>query len=208
MASSSPTKNICKFRLENNVFISATEEINASELEEYIVELVQSGILPHGTIFYLMGGIHHGLNSEEEVIPGMTDFKLLQGFYHKIYSCLIELDIWDQKKHDYILIPITCSSQFNHQTLEETYELSKISQRELSKLARKLRKGKKPSLIVFASCFSFNSTIKDFLYSKGVMASLSISHDKGQVTGGKMFSLDQDQQDVIKRYEEVCLFAH
>ena len=40
------------------------------------------------------------------------------------------------------------------------------------------------------------------------MASLSISHDKGQVTGGKMFSLDQDQQDVIKRYEEVCLFAH
>ena len=104
MASSSPTKNICKFRLENNVFISATEEINASELEEYIVELVQSGILPHGTIFYLMGGIHHGLNSEEEVIPGMTDFKLLQGFYHKIYSCLIELDIWDQKKHDYILI--------------------------------------------------------------------------------------------------------
>ena len=70
-------------------------------------------------------------------------------------------------------------------------------------MARKLRKGKKPSLVVFASCFSFNSTIKDFLYSKGVMASLSISSDKGKVTEGKLFSLDQDQQDVIKRYDEV-----
>ena len=28
-----------KFRIENNVFISATEEINASELQEYVVEL-------------------------------------------------------------------------------------------------------------------------------------------------------------------------
>ena len=137
----------------------------------------------------------------------MTDFKLLQGFYHKVYSCLIELDIWDQKHHDYKLVPITCSSNVDFATWEETFQLSEISKRELSSLARKLLKEKKPSLIVFASCFSYNSTIKDFLHSKGVMASLSISHDKGQVTEGKTFTLDKDQQDTIERYEEVSLFV-
>ena len=61
---------------------------------------------------------------------------------------------------------------------------------------------------MFASCFSFNSSIKDYLYSKGVMASLSISQDKDKVTDGKLFSLDQDQRDVINRYEKVGLFDY
>ena len=39
------------------------------------------------------------------------------------------------------------------------------------------------------------------------MASLSISRDKGQVTGSKLFSLDKDQQEIIKRYEEVGMLT-
>ena len=205
MDSPTATKKASKFCLENNVFISATEEINATELQMYITNLVQEDVLPPGTVFYLIGGIHHGINRNGEVIEGQTDFTLLHGFYHKIYTSLIKLDTWNKKKHEFKLVPITCSSELNFKTFQETYTLSEISKLELSSLARKLRKGKKPSLVVFASCFSFNSTIKDFLYSKGVMASLSISSDKGKVTEGKLFSLDQDQQDVIKRYDEVKL---
>ena len=40
------------------------------------------------------------------------------------------------------------------------------------------------------------------------MASLSISQDKGKVTDGKIFSLDQDQRDVINRYEKGGLFDY
>ena len=40
------------------------------------------------------------------------------------------------------------------------------------------------------------------------MASLSISQDKDKVTDGKLFSLDQDQRDVINRYEKVGLFDY
>ena len=203
MASSSPIKKVCKFHLENNVFISATEEINATELQDYVVELVKSGVLPSGTKFYLIGGIHHGKSQDKEVVEGQTDFTLLHGFYHKLYSKIFDSNIWDEKKYDFVLVPITCSEELDFKTFHTTYKLSNISRRELSKLARKLLKGKKPSLIIFASCFSFESKIKDILYSKGVMASLSVSYEKGQVTGGKQFSLDQDQQDVIKRYEEV-----
>ena len=192
-----------KFRIESNVFISATEEINASELQEYVVQLVSKGVLPIETTFYLIGGIHHGKTHDDKVVEGQTDFTLLHGFYHKLYTTLFHLDVWKKKKYDFTLVPITCSEEFDHKTFESKFSLSDISKHELSKLARKLLGGKEPSLIIFASCFSFDSMIKDILYSKGVMASLSISYDKGDVTGGKLFSLDQDQQDVIKRYDEV-----
>lgn len=74
-----------KFRIENNVFVASTEEINASELQEYIVNLVLKGVLPRGTIFYLLGGIHHEKYGDK-VQLGKVDFTLLQGFYHKVYN--------------------------------------------------------------------------------------------------------------------------
>ena len=203
MAFSTRIEKVCKFRLENNVFISATEEIDATELQTYIIDLVKDGLLPPQTVFYLIGGIHHGLNRDGEAIEGQTDFTLLHGFYHQVYTNASKLDSWKEKKYDFVLVPVTCSAEIDYQTWRETYKLSDISKNELSRLARKLLKGKKPSLVVFASCFSFNSTIKDFLFSKGVMASLSLSYDKGQVTEGKSFSLDKDQQDVIRDYDEV-----
>ena len=202
MAHAVTNKNGSKFVIENNVFISATDKIDASELQEYVSSLVENSVFPPGTIFYLIGGIHHD-KTYNKVVPDQTDFTLLHGFYHKLYSQLFKLEIWDKMKYDFTLVPITCSEEPNPKTGQTNYKLSDISYRELSKLARKLRKGKKPSLIIFASCFSFDSMIKDILYSKGVMASLSISYDKGKVTEGKLFSLDQDQQDIIKQYEEV-----
>ena len=199
MASSS--KN--KFRLENNVFVSATEEINASELQAYMFNLVKEGLLPSGTTFYMIGGIHHGTTIDGKVIEGQTDFTLLHGFYHQVYNNLTQLEVWDKMNYDYVLVPITCSAKVDHTTWTESYALSNISRRELSRLARKLRKGKKPSLVIFASCFSYNSNIKDYLFSKGAMASLSISHDKGKVTEGKLFALYEDQQNVVKEFAEV-----
>ena len=76
--SSLPTEQVCKFHIENNVFVSATEEIDATELEEYLVGLVKSGVLPHGTVFFLIGGIHH-CKIGDKVVEGQTDFRLLQG---------------------------------------------------------------------------------------------------------------------------------
>lgn len=195
-------KEFGKFRIENNVFVSATEEINASELQECVIKLVTSRNLPFGTVFYLIGGIHHGKN-DGKVIEGQTDFTLLQGFFHQVYTHLIELKEWDGNQHDYVLIPVTCKSTPNDETFESDYELSNISKRVLKRLANELRTSKKPSLVIFASCYSYESNIKDYLCSLGVMASLNISQDKGFVTQGKAFSLDEDQQNVIKDFSEV-----
>ena len=207
MAKSVANRIHTKFVIENNVFISATDEINVSELQECITKLVEDGTLPPGTIFYMIGGIHHGKGLNKEIVEGQTDFTLLHGFYHKVYSHLIKLEIWNKREYGLKLVPITCSEELNFTTFKTDYVLSDISKLELLDLARKLLKGENPSLVVFASCFSFNSAIKDYLYSKGVMASLSISHDQGKVSDGKLFSLDRHQQEVIKRYDEVRDFT-
>ena len=206
MASPLQPKKSNKFIIENNVFISATDEIVPSELVTCITELVEKGVLPPGTILYLIGGIHHDLNCKKEVVEYKTDFTLLHGFYHQLYSKLFKLEIWKKMNYDFSLVPITCSEEYSPPTWRTTYKLSDISKHELSKLAEKLLESRNPSLIIFASCFSFDSMIKDILYSKGVMASLSLSYDKGKVTEGKIFSLDQDQQGIIKRYATVSLF--
>ena len=207
MAKSLSNRIHTKFVIENNVFVSATDEINAAELQECITKLVEDGALPPRTSFYMIGGIHHGKGYNNEIVEGQTDFTLLHGFYHKVYSHLIKLEIWNKREYGLKLVPITCSEELNFTTFKTDYVLSDISKLELLDLARKLMKGENPSLVVFASCFSFNSAIKDYLYSKGVMASLSISYDQGKVSDGKLFSLDQHQQEVIKRYDEVRDFT-
>ena len=106
-------------------------------------------------------------------------------------------------KYQFVLVPITCTSILDEENFSETYELSEVSKRELARYATVLRKCKEPSLVIFASCYSFESQIKDYLYSTGVMASLSITKDKGNITEGKEFSLDEDQQDIIKDFAEV-----
>ena len=79
--------------------ISATEEINARDLQTYLSELVLSGVLPFGTTFYMIGGIHHGITQDKEAYEGRTDFTLLHGFYHQLYSLLIQLEIWDKMSY-------------------------------------------------------------------------------------------------------------
>ena len=170
-----PTENEkkSKFKIENNVFVASTEEINASELQDYIVNLVLKGVLPTGTVFYLLGGIHHGKYGDK-VQLGPVDFTLLQGFYHKVYTNLIKLKKWNEMEYEFVLVPITCTpTRLNMRTFEEEgYILSEVSKREIARFAKSLRKFKEPSLIVFASCFSYESSIKDYLYANGIMATL------------------------------------
>ena len=72
---------------KNNFFIVANDEINASELEEHLVEKVLAKVFPKFTKFFLIGGLHHGKDRSGKVTIGQVDFALLQGFYHKVFKC-------------------------------------------------------------------------------------------------------------------------
>ena len=130
MAAASPNVSK-KFHSENNNFITATDEINANELETYIKERIRKGDFLPNTKFVLVAGSHHYINTKGEVVLGKTDYVLLQGFEQKLFSNLQKMkddegnSIWDKMNFSEQLVTIACSEEFSLQPpFEITYELS------------------------------------------------------------------------------------
>ena len=65
-----------------------------------------------------------------------------------------------------------------------------------------LLKAEYPHVFIFASCFSHESEINHLLHSSGMYSCLLVSADRGEITCGKAFKLDPEQQDVLKLITE------
>ena len=111
--------------------------------------------------------------------------------------------MWEELNYNRSLVPISAKENMDPETCESTYELSEVSRWDVKQLAKKLRKSKRPSVLIFASCYSFQSEIRELLIANGILASLNISKDRGMVSEGKMFALDKQQQYVIDTIVEV-----
>ena len=194
----------------NSFFIVANDEINASELEMYMVEKIQKKVYPKYTKFFLVSGIHHGMDYSGNVVIGGVDYRLLQGFYGKVFSKLVTLKeqsgniIWDEMEYRLDLIPlVTNAGELDKSTFQPKYYfLNDLSRRVLKHLAEDLLERTKPYAIIFASCYSFRSEINDILASNGLLASLNMSVDIGNVTSGNVFALDDKQKEIIKMFRE------
>ena len=91
----------------------------------------------------------------------------------------------------YELVTLACSTVDGKE-----FDLSKRSERKLTKLAKDLCDQTNPICVVFASCYSFQSPIKDFLIEKGVLAAIDISKDRGEISGGRIFAFDEDRKEL------------
>ena len=198
-----------KFHCESNTFITASEEINAQEVQDYLVYRIKNGDFFEGTTFCTVAGIHHGMDRNKQVVPGHTDHTLLQGFFYKVFNGLNGLkdektgrNIWNEMNFRKEFIAIT--SDENPGTNE--FELSKNSKAELKDLSKKLVEQTKPYIVIFASCFSYQSEIRDLLVENGVLATLDITNDRGKISGGRIFALDKVQKEVHNELREVKSF--
>ena len=61
---------------------------------------------------------------------------------------------------------------------------------------------KVPYVLIFASCYSHQSEIKDILRSFGIYAVLSILNDRGIITEGRCFKLDEQQKEVLQKVSD------
>ena len=198
--------SLSKFHSHNSCFISATEEITAGDLKEDLKTRILRGEFVPGTEFVMMSGNHHGKDSTGKVIVGPTDAVLTQGFYYSVFATLSKLEgktpgqtLWEEKKFDHSHINIFSAEEFDMKTFQSMYHLSEITKKDLKQLANKLHVQSKPIVVIFASCYSYYSEIKDFLCSQGVLATLNLNRDKGEITQGRIFALDQQQREVLKK---------
>ena len=198
------------FHNYNNVFFSATDEINATQVAEYLKQKILERVFPKNTKIFMIAGHHHGKMADGKVVTGQTDFKLLQGFYHKVFTVLKNvkdpmtgISIWKEMNYERHLQPISCKEILDDKTFETTYELSDISSDDLRNFAKSLLERRNPSVVVYASCFSFESSVKDFLIKTTVLASLNLSKERGKFSEGKFFAMDAEQQAIFKEFLKV-----
>ena len=71
------------------------------------------------TKFVLLAGIHHTKDKDGKVILGVTDFKLLEDFEHKLFSNMYDIKdpagdlIWDKMKFDDKLLSLASSEELD-----------------------------------------------------------------------------------------------
>ena len=89
---------------------------------------------------------------------------------------------------------------------DKTHKISDISKQDLITLSKELRKANHSSALIFASCFTFYSEIKELMIANGILAALNISKDLGEITEGKACQLDEQQQEIIDTVIEVLIY--
>ena len=80
----------------------------------------------------------------------------------------------------------------------EKYYLSDGSKAAITAKFEDLIHGRKPQFFVFATCYSFRSQINQILRSSGLISVLSIRQEKGELTEGKIYELDEGQKEILK----------
>ena len=59
-----------------------------------------------------------------------------------------------------------------------------------------------PTVFIFATCYSYFSEINGLLHSSGLISALNVSKERGDITNGKIFKLDDEQKDFLKKITE------
>ena len=209
------------FHHQNNIFITSKNEIKPIELQKYLMEKFTSEILPfpEGTTFYFITGFHHLPSSVQDGKPGMTDFRLSEDFYENLVSNLEQFcgnlncqnckgtkfrqcaspSLWEKMKFKHKLIQLSTKKVRG----QDEYELSEMAKNRLQELARKLMKRDGPFSLIFASCYSYFSEISKILRVNGIISLAQLVKEKGDVTEGRAFRLDDQQSKVISDLAKV-----
>ena len=114
-----------------------------------------------------------------------------------------EKSIWKEMKYTLEMVPVTSKAEFDMKTYQPVdYSLSDLSKEVLSNLAEELLERQKPYALIFASCFSYRSSINDVFAANGLLSSLNISVDKGAISSGTIFALDDQQKEIIRKFRD------
>ena len=199
-----------KFKIENGIFMTSLDEVSALEIRKELKQRIAGKEFPRGTDFKFVFGVHHGKLGE----IGEHD-KALFYFHQMVFiplknfcghidckscgkdKCKPGPSFWDKMEYTCTPIPIFTEHQ------ESKNVLTDISKDDLNKLGHKLFHEENPSVLIFGSCFSNYSGINEILRENGVIAALNIMKDKGEVSSGKLYQLDECQRHVIQKCNEV-----
>ena len=84
----------------------------------------------------------------------------------------------------------------------KTYEFTTAAESQLKHTFDTFITKKKPGILILATCFSEKSKVNELLSKYGLYAALKISADRGKLTDGHIYKLDEDQSTVLDKVRE------
>ena len=82
------------------------------------------------------------------------------------------------------------------------YEFTPAAESQLNQIFDTFTEKKKPGILILATCFSEKSKVNELLSKYGLYAALKISAERGILTDGRIYKLDEDQSTVLDKVRE------
>ena len=93
-----------------------------------------------------------------------------------------------------VLMPVKKEGRYNLADTDKNKILMKFKNDFVKKDA--------PYVFILATCHSYINEVNNILRSYGLYAALRISEDRGELTNGRIFQLDEDQKHVLRKIVE------
>ena len=88
---------------------------------------------------------------------------------------------------------------FSKKNMNGKYVLLEGSVNSINERIEDLMDTKLPHVFIFASCYSVHSEINHLMRSRGLLSVLSMTKERGDITCGRIFLLDEVQKSLLKK---------
>ena len=222
-----------KFNSERNVIITTKDKITAPNVEKYIKDNLKN--FPQGSKFILFCGHHHKKNTDGSVQTAHGESKIVSDYssmfdniikeYEKCECTQTNCDqcekhgFWLEKKFKmgvvFPLFTISDDSQASEECMLENeckcgknckkFVLNEASKNSIEMIRDNMMTSDCPNVLIFASCYSQKSEINNLMKASGLYSALLVAAERGDISCGKVFKLDSEQQAFLKKIVENSL---
>ena len=112
----------------------------------------------------------------------------------------MESDLWNEIKemeYEFKSVLLSTVPYYDNDTTIK-FALDRLGHRNLRCEFSTVLESEYPHVLIFGTCFSKKSEVNDFICAYGLYPALFLSADLGNVTDGKCYRLDDQQNKIIK----------
>ena len=194
-----------QFHVENNTIITSKDFITVQQVFNFLSKNLEKFRV--GSQFVVVSGVHG--SEDGDLMQGdealVRDYRMMYRWFkhHKKYGP--QAKMVEDRQYEMNLNSVIGVTSEEDKTQEGKFVLSKDSTMTLKNEFERILDLKQPIVLILASCWSHRSQIADILRSTGIFTVMNVLEERGNITNGKMFVLDQEQKNFFTNIADLVI---
>ena len=194
-----------QFHVENNTIITSKDFITVQQVFNFLSKNLEKFRV--GSQFVVVSGVHG--SEDGDLMQGdealVRDYRMMYRWFkhHKKYGP--QAKMVEDRQYEMNLNSVIGVTSEEDKTQEGKFVLSKDSTMTLKNEFERILDLKQPIVLILASCWSHRSQIADILRSTGIFTVMNVLEERGNITSGKMFLLDQEQKKFFTNIADLVI---